>query len=65
MRQRDSCGARSEEGLLDEEELSQGMRWLKRTDTPILKGMQIFHNYITPHEGLDGMHSKFESSQTH
>jgi len=29
MRQRDSCRARSEEGLLDEEELSQGMLWLK------------------------------------
>ena len=23
-------------------------------DTPILKGMQIFHNFIKPHEGLDG-----------
>jgi putative transposase len=30
------------------------MRELKRTDTPILKGAQIFHNYIKPPEGLDG-----------
>jgi transposase-like protein len=30
------------------------MRGLKRTDTPILKGYQIFHNYIRPHEALDG-----------
>jgi putative transposase len=30
------------------------MRGLKKDDTPILKGYQIFHNYIRPHEGLDG-----------
>jgi hypothetical protein len=24
-------------------------------DTPILKGEQIFHNYIRPHMALDGM----------
>lgn len=30
------------------------MRRLKKDDTPILKGYQIFHNYIRPHEGLDG-----------
>ena len=30
------------------------MRWLKRKDTPILKGYQIYHNYIREHEGLDG-----------
>jgi transposase-like protein len=30
------------------------MRGLKRKDTPILKGYQIFHNYIREHEGLDG-----------
>jgi hypothetical protein len=29
MRQGDPCRARSEEGFLDEEELSQGMCWLK------------------------------------
>lgn len=30
------------------------MRGLKRTDTPIVSGYQIFHNYIRPHEGLEG-----------
>jgi len=30
------------------------MRGLKKEDTPILTGYQIFHNYIRPHEGLDG-----------
>lgn len=30
------------------------MRGLKNTDTPILKGYQIYHNYIRPHEALDG-----------
>ncbi len=30
------------------------MRGLKREDTPILKGHQLFHNYIRPHEGLGG-----------
>lgn len=30
------------------------MRGLKKTNTPILKGYQIFHNYIRPHEGLNG-----------
>jgi transposase-like protein len=30
------------------------MRGLKRTDSPILKGYQIYHNFIRPHEGLNG-----------
>jgi len=30
------------------------MRGLKKEDTPILKGYQIFHNYIREHEGLNG-----------
>lgn len=30
------------------------MRGLKKIDTPILKGYEIFHNYIRPHMGLDG-----------
>jgi putative transposase len=30
------------------------MRGLKNMDTPILKGYQLFHNYIRPHEGLQG-----------
>ncbi|MGA3407094.1 MAG: IS6 family transposase, partial [Candidatus Bathyarchaeia archaeon] len=29
-------------------------RGLKKTDTPILTGYQIFHNYVRPHESLDG-----------
>ena len=29
-------------------------RGLKRMDTPILKGYQIYHNYIRPHESLQG-----------
>jgi putative transposase len=30
------------------------MRGLKVVDTPILKGYQIYHNFIRPHEALDG-----------
>jgi hypothetical protein len=30
------------------------MRGLKRDDTPILTGYQIFHNFIREHEGLNG-----------
>ena len=30
------------------------MRGLKNTDTPILKGLQIYHNFIREHEGLGG-----------
>lgn len=30
------------------------MRSLKREDTPILGGYQIFHNYVRPHMALDG-----------
>ncbi len=30
------------------------MRSLKRSDTPILTGYQIFHNYVRPHMALDG-----------
>jgi hypothetical protein len=32
----------------------QNFRGLKTVDSPILRGYQIFHNYIRPHEGLDG-----------
>jgi putative transposase len=31
------------------------MRGLKRKDTPILAGYQIFHNYVRPHEGLNNI----------
>jgi len=30
------------------------MRGLKREDTPILRGYQLFHNYVRPHEALEG-----------
>ncbi len=30
------------------------MRGLKKIDTPILTGYQIYHNYMRPHEALDG-----------
>ncbi|WXG43012.1 MAG: DDE-type integrase/transposase/recombinase [Promethearchaeati archaeon SRVP18_Atabeyarchaeia-1] len=30
------------------------MRGLKKKDTPAIKGYQIFHNYVRPHEALDG-----------
>ena len=30
------------------------MRTLEKSDTPILTGMQIFHNYIRPHQALKG-----------
>jgi putative transposase len=30
------------------------MRSLKREDSPVLSGMQIFHNYVRPHMGLQG-----------
>jgi transposase-like protein/predicted nucleic acid-binding Zn finger protein len=30
------------------------MRGLKRADSPILKGYQLYHNFIRPHEALNG-----------
>ena len=30
------------------------MRGLKNTDTDIIDGYQIYHNYVRPHEALDG-----------
>jgi hypothetical protein len=30
------------------------MRTLEKADTPILSGMQIYHNYIRPHMALGG-----------
>jgi hypothetical protein len=30
------------------------MRSLKKSDTPILIGYQIYHNYVRPHMALDG-----------
>jgi hypothetical protein len=37
--------------LRDREKVIRG---LKREDTPILKGYQIYHNFVRPHEALDG-----------
>jgi transposase InsO family protein len=30
------------------------VRGLKRNDTPVLAGYQIYHNFIKPHEALKG-----------
>ena len=30
------------------------MRTLEKTDSPILKGMEIYHNYVRPHMALNG-----------
>ena len=30
------------------------MRTLEKPDTAILSGMQIYHNYVRPHEALNG-----------
>ena len=30
------------------------MRGVKKADSPILKGYQIYHNFIRPHKGLNG-----------
>jgi hypothetical protein len=40
--------------LTIKEDKEKTMRGLKTKDTPILQGYQIFHNYIRPHEGLEG-----------
>jgi putative transposase len=31
------------------------MRGLKKTNTPVLTGYQIYHNYLRPHEAFKGM----------
>ena len=38
-------------GLRDREKVTRN---LKKADTPILAGLQIYHNYIHPHEALKG-----------
>lgn len=30
------------------------IRGLKKTDTPVLTGYQIFHNFVREHQGLNG-----------
>ena len=31
---------------------------IKKCNSPILKGYQIFHNYIREHDGLNGTHQQ-------
>ena len=33
---------------------SDKIRGIKRDDSAIIKGMRIYHNFIRPHQGLDG-----------
>jgi transposase-like protein len=42
---------RMNEEIRDREKV---MRGLERKDSPILTGYQLFHNYIRPHEALNG-----------
>lgn len=35
----------------DREKVSRG---LKKDDSPLIDGYQIFHNYIRPHQALEG-----------
>jgi hypothetical protein len=37
--------------LRDREKVTRN---LKKSDTPILTGLQIYHNYVRPHMGLEG-----------
>jgi hypothetical protein len=30
------------------------MRGVKKVETPIIPGYQIYHNYVRPHEALEG-----------
>jgi len=30
------------------------LKGLKKDDSPVLKGYQLFHNYVRPHEALNG-----------
>ena len=32
----------------------KNMRSLKSEDSPVIAGMQIFHNFVRPHTGLKG-----------
>ena len=37
--------------LRDREKVTRN---LKKSDTPIISGMQIFHNFVRPHMALEG-----------
>ena len=41
---------RMNDEIIDREKTFRG---LKTEDTPILKGYQIFHNFVRPHEALE------------
>ncbi len=41
-------------GLVEVRDREKVMHRIKRMDTPILKGHQIYHNFVRPHEGLNG-----------
>jgi hypothetical protein len=43
---------RREDGEIRDRE--RYLRTLEKSDTPILTGMQIYHNYVRPHEALNG-----------
>lgn len=42
---------RMNEEIRDREKV---MRGVKKPDSPVPKGYQLFHNYLRPHEGLNG-----------
>lgn len=35
-------------------ERNEVIRGLKKADSPLLVGYQIFHNFLRPHQGLNG-----------
>jgi len=37
--------------IRDREKVVRGM---KKEDSPLITGLQIYHNYVRPHMGLDG-----------
>ena len=41
-------------GRVEGRDREKVMRGLKKEDAPILKGYQLFHNFVRPHEGLEG-----------
>jgi putative transposase len=38
-------------GIRDREKIVRGM---KKDGSPLIKGLQIYHNYVRPHIGLNG-----------
>ncbi len=52
--QDDNCNNKMERMNGEIRDREKTMRGLKKKDTKILAGYQIFHDYISDHEGLDG-----------